>query len=162
RDIPEFLLHQQRRVVSQDSVFRREMRARYPALYRDGLPKLPASDERPFAPIPQALPFENGMPPAGTRRLLLFLSLLDFGGVSTFALAMLEQLTAGGHQCTVVTTMPGRHAIQSEFERYADVFVPDRFLRRADYPRFLRYLIGSRGIDTVLISNSTFGYRMLP
>src|SRR5262249_30826056 len=51
---------------------------------------------------------------------------------------------------------------QSEFERYADVFVPDRFLGRADYPRFLRYLIGSRGIDTVLISNSTFGYRMLP
>jgi glycosyltransferase involved in cell wall biosynthesis len=162
RDIPEFLLRQAHAPRPYSDAFRREMRTRYPALYRDGLPQLPPADERPFAPIPQAPPFRNRLAPAGTRRMLLFLSLLDFGGVSTFALAMLEQLTARGYHCTIVTTMPGQHALQSEFERYADVFVPDRFLRRADYPRFLRYLIESRAIDAVLISNSTFGYRMLP
>jgi glycosyltransferase involved in cell wall biosynthesis len=176
RDIPEYLVYQRHKTPQQYSgyawptrddpqryrEFRREMQARYPALYRDGLPQLPPTDERPFAPIPQALPFENRLPAAGPRRVLFLLSLLDFGGVSTFALAMLEQLTARGYQCTIVTTMPGQHALQSEFERYADVFVPDRFLHRADYPRFLRYLIESRAIDAVLISNSSFGYRMLP
>ncbi|MEO7908376.1 MAG: glycosyltransferase [Roseiflexaceae bacterium] len=162
RDIPEYLVYQRYKTPQPDRDLRREMQARYPALYRDGLPQLPAADERPFAPIPQALPFENRLAPIGTRRVLFLLSLLDFGGVSTFALAMLEQLTARGYQCTIVTTMPGRHALQSEFERYADVFVPDHFLQRADYPRFLRYLLESRAIDAVLISNSTFGYRMLP
>lgn len=162
RDIPEYLIHQRHKNTQHYHEFRREMQARYPALYRDGLPQLPPTDERPFAPIPQALSFDNRLPPAGTRRVLFLLSLLDFGGVSTFALAMLEQLTARGYRCTIVTTMAGPHALQSEFERYADVFVPERFLQRADYPRFLRYLIESRGIDAVLISNSTFGYRMLP
>ena len=176
RDIPEFLVYQRQKTPQQypgyswptrDDPqryrdFRREMQTRYPALYRDGLPQLPPADQRPFALIPQTLPFENRLAAVGPRRMLFLLSQLDLGGVSSFALAMLEQLTARGYHCTIVTTMPGQHALQSEFERYADVFVPDRFLQRADYPRFLRYLIESRGIDAVLISNSTFGYWMLP
>jgi glycosyltransferase involved in cell wall biosynthesis len=176
RDIPEYLVYQRHKHPQQypgyawptrDDPqrfrdFRREMRARYPALYRAGLPQLPPADERPFAPIPQALPFENRLPPAGARRVLLLTSLLDVGGVSTFAQDMLAQLIARGYLCTVVATMPGHHPLQAEFERYADVFVPDRFLQRADYPRFLRYLVESRTIDAVLISNSVFGYRMLP
>lgn len=176
RDIPEYLVQQRHKAPQQytdyswparddprhNREFRREMQALYPALYRAGLPRLPAADERPFAPIAQALPFANHAPPAGARRVLLLLSALDYGGVSTFALAMLEQLKARGYHCTIVTTLPDAHALQEEFERYADVFIPDRFLRRADYPRFLEYLVESRGIDAVLISNSTFGYRMLP
>jgi glycosyltransferase involved in cell wall biosynthesis len=176
RDIPEYLVYQRHKHPQQypgyawptrDDPqrfrdFRREMQARYPALYRDGLPQLPPADERPFARIPQTLPFENRLAAVGPRRVLFLLSLLNFGGVSTFALDMLKQLTARGYRCTVVTTMPGQHALQSAFELYADVFVPDRFLQRADYPRFLRYLIESHGIDAVLISDSAFGYRMLP
>ncbi|HEU5103215.1 MAG TPA: glycosyltransferase [Roseiflexaceae bacterium] len=176
RDIPEYLVCQRHKTPQQyagyswparddprhNRQFHQEMRALYPTLYRDGLPRLPAADDRPFAPIPQALPFENHLAPAGTRRVLLLLSMLDYGGVSTFALAMLEQLKARGYHCTIVTTMPNAHALQNKFERYADVFIPERFLRRADYPRFLRYLIESRGINAVLISNSTLGYRMLP
>jgi glycosyltransferase involved in cell wall biosynthesis len=175
RDIPEYLVHQRHKTPQQNSgyswparddprhnrQFHQEMRALYPALYRDGLPRLPAADDRPFAPIPQAPPFANHLPPAGQRRVLLLLAMLDYGGVSSFALAMLEQLKARGYHCTIVTSMPNAHALQDEFERYADVFIPDRFLRRADYPRFLEYLVESRGIDAVLISNSTFGYRML-
>jgi glycosyltransferase involved in cell wall biosynthesis len=176
RDIPEYLVRQRHKHPQQYPGyawpthddrqrfrdFRREMQARYPALYRAGLPQLPPADQRPFAPIPQVLPFENRLARVGTRRVLVLLSLLDVGGVSTFALDMLRQLTERGYNCTVAATMLSRHALQSEFERYADVFVLDRFLQRADYPRFLRYLIESRGIDAVLISNSTFGYRLLP
>jgi glycosyltransferase involved in cell wall biosynthesis len=162
RDIPEYLVQQRRKRPQEYPEFRREMRARYPALYRDGLPMLPPPDDRPYAPVPQALPFENRLAPAGKRRLLLLLALMDMGGVSTFALAILEQLTARGYHCTICATMPGQHPLQAEFERYADVFVPAHFLRRADLPRFLRYLIESRGIDAALISNSVQSYRLLP
>ena len=36
------------------------------------------------------------------------------------------------------------------------------FLAPRDYPRFLRYLIGSRQIQTVLITHSELGYELLP
>lgn len=142
--------------------FRHEMRRRYPQLYRTGLPTLPATDERPFADVPQIFPFANSLPLHGRRRLLLLLPDLDHGGVSSFALAMLEQLTAHGYSCTVATTMPGNHPLREAFARHAAVFVLDAFLRRADVPRFLHYLIESRHVDAVLLSNSVTGYRLLP
>lgn len=176
RDIPEYLIQVRRKsahqyidyrwAVRDDARERRtfvaEMQARYPVLYRNGLPQLPPLDERPFAPIPQRLPFENRLNIAAPHRLLLLLGVMDLGGVSTFALAMLRQLTERGYHCTVCATIPGNHALQAEFERYADVFVPEHFLLRPDIPRFLRYLIGSRKIDIVLNSNSVLGYRLLP
>jgi glycosyltransferase involved in cell wall biosynthesis len=43
-----------------------------------------------------------------------------------------------------------------------DIFLLHNFLRLVDYPRFLRYLIQSRQVDAVLISNSELGYMLLP
>ncbi len=176
RDIAEFLVHQRRKhpqqypgytwAVRDDprhyAAFRREMRQRYPALFRDGLPQLPPHDDRPFAPIGLQPPFTNPLALPGRRRLLLLMARLDMGGVSTFALALLQQLAARGYHCTVCATMPGSHPLLAEFEQYADVFVPEHFLRRADIPCFLSYLIESRRADAVLISNSVLGYRLLP
>lgn len=176
RDIPEFLVEQRRKAPAdypgyrwptrddpqRYRAFRHEMQARYPQLYRAGLPQLAPVDERPFAPIPQQLPFENRLALPARRRVLLLLGVMDMGGVSTFALAMLRELTARGYHCTVCATMPGEHPLHDEIARYADVFVPEHFLLRADYPRFLRYLIQSRAIDAVINSNSVFGYRLLP
>ena len=42
------------------------------------------------------------------------------------------------------------------------MFVLPNILAPKDYPRFLRYLIESRGIDTVVITASTLGYQLLP
>ena len=41
-------------------------------------------------------------------------------------------------------------------------FILHRFLRPADYPRFVRSLIHSREMDAVLVSHSEFGYQLLP
>jgi glycosyltransferase involved in cell wall biosynthesis len=166
RDIPEFLL--QRHSTSREGheqlfvAFRREMRERYTELYRDGLPGLPPSDDRRHPLVAQELPFENRLAPAGTRRLVYLLPQLDMGGVSTFALALLAQLAERGYRCTVVATMPVAQPLQAEFERFADVFVLHHFLRPADAPRFLRYLVQSRQADAVLNTNSLLGYRLLP
>ena len=42
------------------------------------------------------------------------------------------------------------------------MFSLDTFLEAADHPRFLRYLIGSRRPDAVLIASSREAYRYLP
>jgi glycosyltransferase involved in cell wall biosynthesis len=145
------------------AAFEAAMRRRYPRLYAEGLPRLAPADDAPFAPIPQALPFENRLRPAGAHRLLLLLADTDLGGVSRFALDMVASLAARGYAITICATLPGQQQRwRAEFERYAEVFVLEQFLQRRDYPRFLRYLIGSRAIDTLLISNSVLGYRLLP
>ena len=46
--------------------------------------------------------------------------------------------------------------------RTPDIFALHHFIRLCDYPRFLRYLIGSRQFDVVLITNSEAGYLLLP
>jgi hypothetical protein len=43
-----------------------------------------------------------------------------------------------------------------------EVFDLPLFLTFADYPRFLRYLVESRGITTVVVHNDLFAYRLLP
>lgn len=43
-----------------------------------------------------------------------------------------------------------------------DVHVLPSFLRANDMPRYLAYLIKSRGIDQVIISNSQLLYELLP
>jgi hypothetical protein len=43
-----------------------------------------------------------------------------------------------------------------------DVFVLPRFLLLEDQPRFLLYLVQSRKVDVVLLSNSELGYFSLP
>ena len=43
-----------------------------------------------------------------------------------------------------------------------DIFILPNFLKLTDWPRFLSYLIESRNIDHVCISNSDFAYSILP
>ena len=84
------------------------------------------------------------------------------GGADQFNLTLLEQLTARGWEVTCATTLQGDHSWMPEFNKYTqDVFALPHFLDVVDYPRFLSYLIQSRQIDTVLISNSAMGYQLL-
>jgi glycosyltransferase involved in cell wall biosynthesis len=162
RDVPLVLARLP--AASHSDAVAQALRGHHAALYRTGLPPLPPADERPFAPLPLALPFSDLRSLRGEpgKRLLLLLPFLDVGGVSSFALAMLDQLVARGYSCTVATTLPGAHPLHDAFARRAEVWLLEHFLLRADFPRFLRYLIESRGIDTLLLSNSLLGYRLLP
>jgi len=166
RDLPEFLIQvPHARFQGAEGAlrtFRQAMVARYPAIYQQGLPHLAQEPDRPFAFIRQQLPFTNQSASLGNRHLLLLLPLLDVGGVSSFALAMLEQLTAQGYHCSVCATLPGQNPLLRAFERYADVFILSHFLQRPAIPQFLSYLVRSRQIDVVLLSNSLLGYRLLP
>jgi glycosyltransferase involved in cell wall biosynthesis len=75
----------------------------------------------------------------------------------------MDGLTRAGWEVSIATTVKSDHAWLERFARKTpDIFLLENFLRLVDYPRFLRYLIRSRGIDVVLITQSELGYLLLP
>lgn len=137
----------------------RGLRARFPhPMIHDALAE-------PGPTLPTALPFTNPLPKsAGVKRLLLVAPWMQMGGADKFNLDLLAQLTRDrGYECTVVTTAWSEDAWMERFLAITpDVFSLRRFLTWGDYPRFLEYLIASRGYDALLLSNSELGYGVLP
>jgi glycosyltransferase involved in cell wall biosynthesis len=109
-----------------------------------------------------AYPGENLLPKEKPR-LLMVAPKLAVGGVEKFNLDLLQQLNRLGWEVTVATTEREAHSWLPLFARFTpDVFVLCHFLQLADYPRFLSYLVRSRDVDAVLVSNSQLGYQLLP
>lgn len=147
--------------------FRSGLRKKYPVLFRvldGGFPQIEKPWPVPFEHIRDDLPFANRLAkPEGVSRLLFLVPRLAMGGADKFNLDLVEQLSKRGYEITICTTIEDDSLWLPEFARFTpDIFTLHHFLRLADYPRFLRYLIESRQIDVVLISNSPLGYQLLP
>lgn len=126
---------------------------------------------RPQLRAPQAfetpstnLPFRNLLKkPEGCQRILFIVPWMVTGGADRVNLDWIRGLCERGHQVSVCATLGTNHEWLPEFAAVtSDVFVLPNFLGSSDIPRFLAYLIQSRQINTVLISNSTLGYQLLP
>ena len=117
-----------------------------------------------YEEVPHQVPFENRLArPAGVRRILFLVPWMVTGGADKVNLDWIDGLSRNGYQVTLCATLDTNHNWLAEFARITpDIFILPNFLRCADYPRFLRYLIHSRQIETVLITGSTFGYLVLP
>ena len=108
------------------------------------------------------LPAANRLAKPG-RRLLMIVPWFAMGGADKFNCDVIGEVRRQGWEVTVASTTEGDHSWLAEFCRLTpDVFPLEHFLRLADYPRFLAYLIASRGIDTVMVTNSELGYKLLP
>jgi glycosyltransferase involved in cell wall biosynthesis len=118
--------------------------------------------EKPFTDLTFEQPFRNLLHKSSEKpRILCLYPWLTMGGADKFNLDMIRWMPS--YEFTIVTTLPVYHPWLSQFAAYTpDTFCLDRFLDFADYPRFISYLMQSRQIDAVLISNSELGYQMLP
>ncbi|MFH1810519.1 MAG: glycosyltransferase [Pseudomonadota bacterium] len=142
--------------------FHQQLRARYTSLWRGHFPRPPTRASLPVATIDDRLPHENLLQ-KNHRRLLLLLPWMNLGGSDKFNLDLVQQLAGRDWEITIATTRQGDNQWAPEFARTTpDIFILDHFLDPADYPRFLRYLIGSRQVDAVLIAHSELGYQLLP
>jgi len=171
--VPEYLDWYRRRSTHGDrwldwdnaerqSAFMGKLRQRYPQLWHGGFPQVEIRWHMPNDTVPNDLPCENHLRKEKPR-LLMVVPWLTMGGADKFNLDLLQQLTQRGWEVTVATTLKGDYCWLPQFARYTpDIFVLHHFLRMVDYPRFLRYLIESRQPDVVLVSNSEFGYLLLP
>lgn len=171
--VPEYLNWYRRRAAHAESwrnwdgterqrAFRAQLKQKYPDLWRGRFPKIDPSRHLPFEPVPDTLPCANPLR-KDHPRLLVILPWLTTGGADKFNLDLVEQLTVRGYEITICTTAEGDNSSLPRFARLTpDVFILHHFLQLPDYPRFLRYIIESRQIDVVLISNSELGHQLLP
>lgn len=135
---------------------------RYAHLWDGGFPRSRRHYPLAWESIPEELPFYNRLAKK-TRRLLMVLPWFTLGGADKFNLDLLHQLTQRDWQVTLVATAVGDYSRLPDFARHTpDISILPNFLPLKDYPRFLHYLIESRRIDTVLVSNSYVGYALLP
>ena len=145
----------------REAAFRKKLRQRYPRLW-DAFPTPQAAPLAPYETVSDTLPWQNRLKKEKPR-LLLIVPWLALGGSDKFNLDLLGQLVRRGWEVTIATTLIGDHPWLAQFARSTpDIFILQHFLRPADYPRFLRYLIHSREMDAALVSHSEFGYHLLP
>lgn len=142
--------------------FQNQLRAKYPRLYREGVPPIERVLADPCTPVPDDLPFANPLQKTKPR-LLLIVPWLTMGGADKFNLDLIQQLTQRGWEVSIVTTNGCEHVWMPEFAKLTpDIFALHNFLKKPQYPVFLRYLIESRRPEVVLTTNSELGYLLLP
>lgn len=142
------------------------IRARYAKLASASFPRITVPGVTELEPINVTLPFHNRLIPS--RTALLLTSWLAPGETTVANLRLIKLLRAAGFRVTVVCTLHdtgGVHAQtwRTSFLRYtSDIFFLPAMLRLPDFPRFLAYLIESRGVSTVVLSHSRLAYGTLP
>lgn len=147
---------------TREQEFGRELRKRFSSLSVQGFPSVRPAPHIPFATVSDELPCANVLART-TKRLLLILPWLVMGGADKFNLDLVQELARRGWETTIATTLATDHSWHAEFQRHTpDIFLLHNFLPLTDFPRFLRYLIQSRQVDVVMVSQSEFGYQLLP
>jgi glycosyltransferase involved in cell wall biosynthesis len=98
-----------------------------------------------------------------TRNILCFFPHLEVGGADKFNIDLVTLLATRGYELTIITTLQSEHPWQKHFyEITADIFHLPNFLKDSDWLAFTKYIIKSRQIDIVFISNSYIAYYFLP
>lgn len=99
----------------------------------------------------------------GKHNVLALLQGFPMGGYTAFNADFLPRLVKRGHVVTVCTTELWRSDWRLDAVRAVtdDVVHATGVVAFESMPRYISYLITSRGIDVVLVSHSQAGYRML-
>lgn len=96
-------------------------------------------------------------------QILLLIPWMRMGGSEIFELDILKNIDKQAFGITVVTTVNASLEWRQRFEEYTDdIFELPSFLELKDYPEFISYVIKSRKICLVLITNSYYGYCLMP
>lgn len=96
-------------------------------------------------------------------KLLFLFPWMVVGGADYFNLAVLKGLDPKKYESIILTTIPSENALRQEFEQYAsEIYDLAGFLDRIDYLAFTDYIMASRNIDMVVVSNTQYGYYMVP
>lgn len=84
------------------------------------------------------------------------------GGADFFNLDLIKRLDKNKYRSIIITTTPSNNPIRQDFEDYAEVYDMSSFIDRINYLNFADYIISSRKVDLVFVSNSEYGYYMIP
>lgn len=97
------------------------------------------------------------------KKILYLFPWMVVGGADLFNLDLLKRIDYEKYESIVLTTLPSENELRQEFEKYStELYDMSTFLERQDYINFVDYIISSRKVDAVVISNSRYGYYMVP
>ena len=95
--------------------------------------------------------------------VLMLLPWMEMGGADRFNLELCAGLDKARFEIGIITTQAAENAWQQRFEEHvADIFCLPDFLDIKDWPEFISYFIRSREADVLFLSNSYYGYCLLP
>lgn len=143
--------------------FRRLAKQRYPRLWmKNGFPSVQDEASAPFSVNDSPLAFHNRLIKRKPRALFI-IPWMELGGADRVNIDWIASLIDHGYEVSVCATLKATQRWAARFTALTpDVFVLPHFLALADIPRFLVYLIRSRNVDIVFLTNSTLGYLLLP
>ena len=97
------------------------------------------------------------------KHILMLLPWLEMGGAALFNLELVKKLNKSIYEITIITTVNSSNTWKQRFEEYvSDIFTLPDFLEISNYPEFITYIINSRQIDLIFLSNSYYGYYLMP
>ena len=128
-------------------------------------PQISVANTEEFEALNLTLPFRNEL--RLQKSILFIIPWMSAGDGDATNLRLVKEFSRKGYRVTIVCTLLNLYMdsmiSRPHFMQYThDVFQLPGMLRLADSPRFLSYLIESRDVSTVLISNSQLGYGVLP
>lgn len=101
--------------------------------------------------------------PQGKTDILFIFPWLEMGGADKFNLDLIKGLNMGHYNAHIVTTKAAPNTWKQRFGEFVtEIFELPNFLDLFHYSDFLAYLMVSRNIKLVFLSNSYYGYYALP
>ena len=85
------------------------------------------------------------------------------GGADFFNIDLIKRLDKEKYEVILLMTTPNDNVIRQDYEEIcSEVYDMSTFLERSDYINFADYMMESRNIDLVMVSNTQYGYYMIP
>lgn len=101
--------------------------------------------------------------PNNKKKILFILPWFVVGGADIFNLNLIKGLREKGYEITVITTEKCNYVLRQKVEALVDEYFDlTTFLKEKDWASFIYHIIKSRKIQCVFISNSFYGYYVLP
>lgn len=96
-------------------------------------------------------------------RILMLIPWMVMGGADIFNLDVCARIDKEKYEIGIITTQPSENSWQQRFEEHVtDIFNLPEFLDTANWAEFISYYIKSREIDILFLSNSYYGYYLVP
>jgi hypothetical protein len=142
------------------------IRRRFPRLQDNVFPKGSVEKSSPLEPIFWSPPFASDLVCQPIPGIMIVLAWLSPGDPQLGFIEVLRHFATQGIRVTMVLTRlhyPDGMVLRKEAARYTnDIHFLPGFLRMCDFPRYLKYLMDSRQINTVFLSHSQLIYEILP
>jgi len=95
--------------------------------------------------------------------ILMILPWMEMGGADLFNLSIVEKINQEAFSVSIVCTHPGKNCWKDRFEKYvSDIHVLPETLKPGEYGHYILDLVGRTKTDVVFLSNSYYGYHLLP